>query len=95
MLSSARIVARDQRNDLALLKLTAQATAWAVFRDGRGIRAYPMSLRRWFGPLPYCEQRFEDLGKESEDSDLRLVTGSGGVQSRRLIAEARFADVAL
>jgi uncharacterized protein len=39
VLASARIVARDQRNDLALLKLGAPLTAWAVFRDGRSIRA--------------------------------------------------------
>jgi S1-C subfamily serine protease len=48
---TATVVARDPRNDLALLRSQPKATEFAVFRDGRGIRSGDQVVAVGF-PLP-------------------------------------------
>jgi hypothetical protein len=48
---TATVVGRDPRNDLALLRAGSKATAFAVFRDGRGIRSGEEVVAVGF-PLP-------------------------------------------
>jgi hypothetical protein len=49
--TEATIVARDPRNDLALLRAASKPTAFAVFREGRGIRSGDEVVAVGF-PLP-------------------------------------------